>query len=306
MSFANFRPRLVVTHENPDLDAIGFVYSVWKRFGWGIPLEFKSPGKVELELLTDPSVIVGDVGLPDCCLGNNPDLNNFDHHYGCADRCATHLFNVKFPVLREDVTAYIDDVDWGRGREEAGVNLNTVIIGVRVVHAGDDRKVVEEGCEILKYVEERGLSPRDLSELGAVERFKIYVEAGLAELQRIQRELSGISIFTTRGGRIAGYVETSSDIFSLVGDAAFAGKPELDVIIIHNPSRGRYSIRSNTIREGWPRLVGELTEALSEAERERGAPPQQKWGGREDRIGSPKPRSQLTPSEVIEFVRSRL
>jgi len=53
---------LIITHSNPDLDAIGFVYSARKVFGSKVPVECRVPTRQELE---DPTVIVGDIGLPD-------------------------------------------------------------------------------------------------------------------------------------------------------------------------------------------------------------------------------------------------
>jgi len=57
-----------------------------------------------LQQLENPEVIVGDVGLkshPE--LGYNPALNNFDHHYGSAERSALYLFNQVYHTLSEEL-----------------------------------------------------------------------------------------------------------------------------------------------------------------------------------------------------------
>jgi len=94
-------PKLI-THKHPDLDAIGFVYSARKRFGQEVDFELvETPSLQQLE---NPEVIVGDVGLkshPE--LGYNPALNNFDHHYGSAERSALYLFNQVYHTLSEEL-----------------------------------------------------------------------------------------------------------------------------------------------------------------------------------------------------------
>lgn len=290
---------LIITHENPDLDALGFVYSARKKFGFHVPVECRRPSRGELE---NPEVVVGDVGLPDCLeLNYNPSLNNFDHHFGCAKNSATFLFNQEYNVLRRDIVSYIDDVDLGRRREEAEVNLNVAIAGVRAVHYGNDAEIVGEGCWVLKYIEDECIRPDRLPE-DLPEKLRAYVQAGLEELERIREELARMVQFRTGRGRSAGYVQTSSKIFSLVGDILLAGNPALDIVIVHNPSQKRYSIRSNTSKSNWVNLLEEgVIESLNEAER------QGRWGGREDRVGSPRPDgSSLSCREVLEILKGKL
>lgn len=297
---------LIVTHENPDLDAIGFVYSAKKKFDSNIQVECRRPSRMELK---DPKVIVGDVGLPDCAeLGYNPALNNFDHHFGCAKNSATFLFNQKYHVLREDIVSYIDDVDLGRRRDETKVNINVVMAGIRISYENDDVRIVNEGCDFLKYIEEENLKPNDLPE-NLPEKFQPYVQIGLNELRRIEGELIGMISFKTDTGRLIGYVQTSSKTFSLVGDIVLTNNPKLEVILIHNPGKKRYSIRSNTFKSEWVNLTNrvKLIELLNEAEWSKGLPHEQKWGGREDRIGSPKPSgSLLSPEEIVNILKRSL
>jgi nanoRNase/pAp phosphatase (c-di-AMP/oligoRNAs hydrolase) len=114
---------LIVTHANPDLDAIGFVYSARKVFGPEMPVKCRVPTRQELE---DPTVIVGDVGRPGCeDVGYSPVLNNFDHHYSYADHSATFLFNDKYQALRQNVVEYIDAVDLKGGKEGSEATLNS-------------------------------------------------------------------------------------------------------------------------------------------------------------------------------------
>lgn len=70
--FNQSRPLLLLTHPTPDLDAIGFVYAALKVWGAGTPVACRTPAEAEL---TDPAVVVGDIGRPGCeaiaCLLNN-------------------------------------------------------------------------------------------------------------------------------------------------------------------------------------------------------------------------------------------
>jgi hypothetical protein len=109
-------PSKFITHKNPDLDAIGFVYSARKKFGRH--LGFELIDAPSLQQLKNPEIIVGDVGLkshPE--LGHQPSLNNFDHHYGSAERSATYLFNQVYPVLAEKLVHYIDEVDTAKSHK---------------------------------------------------------------------------------------------------------------------------------------------------------------------------------------------
>jgi hypothetical protein len=39
---------LIITHSDPDIDAVGFVYSARKRFGQEVSVEYRSPCKEEM------------------------------------------------------------------------------------------------------------------------------------------------------------------------------------------------------------------------------------------------------------------
>jgi hypothetical protein len=291
---------LIITHSDPDLDAVGFVYSAKKRFGQEVPVEYRSPCKEEME---DPKVVVGDIGLPGHPeLGYRPELNNFDHHYGCAKNSATFLFNLKYPVLRKDIVDYIDSVDLGGKRDKGEINLKVIVAGIRVKHENADSKIGDEGCRVLRLLEEKGLRPDDLSgELPG--ELQDYARVGLEELRKIEAEVEKALILKTNKGRQLGYVQTSSNVFSRVRETLFTKNPELEIALIYNPSRKRYSIGSNTTRATWVNLL-RLKEVLNQTEWNKGLPQDQKWGGHEDRIGSPKPSgSLLSPEEVIKILK---
>ena len=97
-------PPKIITHKNPDLDAIGFVYSARKKFGYETTFDLvEAP---TLQHLENPEIIVGDVGLnshPE--LVYNPSLNNFDHHYSTAERSATYLLKLTPSYLSPDRAA---------------------------------------------------------------------------------------------------------------------------------------------------------------------------------------------------------
>lgn len=295
---------LIITHTNPDLDAIGFVYSARKVFGFNVPVRCGLPTRDQLE---DPTVIVGDVGLPGCeHIGYNPDLNNFDHHYSYADRSATFLLNQKFHALQQDIVEYIDAVDlWRPIREEPEANLKVAIAGIRMQHTGADRKILDEGGELLKWLEETGQKPGDLS--GSLpSKFKVYLQIGADVLRRIRKDNQAMQRCRTKKGRLVGYVQTAFPIFSIVKEDMFARG--IDIAVVHNPEKRRFSIASNILGNRGANLKKEgLVEALNQAEREKGSPYDQSWGGHEDRIGSPKPLgSLLSAEEVLEIIKDRL
>jgi hypothetical protein len=135
-----------------------------------------------------------------------------------------------------------------------------------------------------------------------------YARVGLEELRRIEAEVEKAIILKTNKGRQLGYVQTSSNVFSMVRETLFTKNPELEIALIYNPSRKRYSIGSNTARAAWVNLLkGGLKEVLNQAEWNRGLSRDQEWGGHEDRMGSPKPSgSLLHPEEVIKILKKGL
>jgi len=295
---------LIITHSNPDLDAVGFVYSARKVFGFNVLVKCGLPTEDQLE---DPTVIVGDVGLPGYeHLGYNPDLNNFDHHYSYAHRSATFLFNQKFQALREDIVEYIDAIDlWKPVREEPEANLKVAVAGIRVQFRGADKRILDEGGAFLRWLEEAGRRPGDLS--GTLpEKFQTYLRAGIAALRQIQENNRAMQRCKTGKGRSLGYVQTTFPIFSMVKEDMFARG--IDIAVVHNPEERRFSIASNLLGSKGANLKKEgLVEALNQAEREKGASPDQTWGGHEDRIGSPKPSgSLLSAEEILEIVKKAL
>ncbi|MBO3842948.1 MAG: hypothetical protein FGF48_11140, partial [Candidatus Brockarchaeota archaeon] len=182
-------------------------------------------------------------------LGYNPDLNNFDHHYGCAGNSATFLFNQKYNVLPKDIVSYIDAADLGKKRNEEKMNLNVAIMGIRIM-CDSDSKVVDEGCKVLEYLEKTYHKPSSLPER-LPDWLQIYTQVGMNEVQKVEKELGGIRLFVTGKGRQAGYMESSSKNFSRVGEMLFTTHPELEVAVVHNPAKKRFSIRSNIHKDSW-------------------------------------------------------
>jgi hypothetical protein len=289
---------LVLTHPASDLDAIGFVYSARKVFGGETPVACRTPTREEL---ADPAVIVGDIGLPGCeAIVYSPTLNNFDHHHSHADRSATVLFNQTYDALRPDIVAYIDAVDLVGGQEEAEGTLKAAAVGVRVRHAGDDLAVLTQGGRLLRWLEETATPPGDLS--GPLRPdIEDCLRSGQAELRRIRTELSGMQRATTSGGRTVGYLVSASPVVSIVKEELFA--LGLDIAIVHNPATHRYSVSAN-VRGAEPinlKRAG-LAEALNAEEWRRGTPPEQRWDGHEDRIGSPRPAGSLLVADEVRAI----
>jgi hypothetical protein len=297
------RATLILTHPTPDLDAIGFVYAARKVFGPEAPVQCWTPTRGELE---DPAVIVGDTGLPGCEeIGYSPDLNNFDHHYSYADHSATYLFHQKYGALRGNIVEYIDAVDITGGQKDATATLKVATTGVRVRHAGDDLAILARGGRLLQWLEETGTPPGDIS--GPVpDDIQDDLRCGQAELRRIQEELPAMQRSTANKGRSVGYLVSASPVVSIVKEEMFA--LGLDIAIVYSSTTRRYSIAAN-VRGATPiNLKREgLADALNAEEWRRGLPPEQRWDGHEDRIGSPRPSgSLLTGDEVLTIVKATL
>ncbi len=294
---------LILTHPTPDLDAIGFFYSARKVFGGATPVACRTPTREEL---ADPAIIVGDIGLPGCEeIGYSPLLNNFDHHYSHADRSASFLFNQRYGALRPDIVAYIDAVDLVGGPEEADATLKVATVGVRVRHAGDDLATLAHGGRLLHWLEDTGTPPDDLSGPLPAD-IEDYLRSGQAELRRIRTELAAMQRSTTSGGHTVGYLVSASPVVSIVKEELFA--LGLDIAIVYNPATRRYAIAAN-VRGASPINLkrGGLADELNAEEWRRGTPPEQRWDGHDDRIGSPRPAgSRLTGDEVLTIVRAAL
>mgnify|MGYP001033915123 CR=1 FL=1 len=294
---------LIITHKNPDLDAIGFVYSARKTFGFEVPVECRMPTREDLE---DPAVIVGDIGLLGCEeLGYSPDHNNFDHHYSYAERSAVFLFNGKFWALRDDVVEYIDAVDTRWLEEKAEFTLKVGVVGIRIRYRGDDHRILEEGGALLRWIEEAGQDPSDLRE-PFPPGIQPNLQSGRDEIRRIHQEIEGLKHLTTATGRSVGYVVTSSPVLSMVKEEIFASG--VDIAVAHDVEERRFSIACNLQRlKGMNLKEGGLIAALTAAERAKGLPPEQGWGGHPDRIGSPRRAgSFLSGEEVLQIVEAYL
>ncbi|MGQ9691847.1 MAG: hypothetical protein ACUVQY_11465 [Thermoproteota archaeon] len=294
---------LIITHPNPDLDAMGFVYSAQKVFGSTVPVVFRSPTEQDLK---DLQVIVGDVSAPQYReLGNRPDLNNFDHHYGCAEHSATFLFNQKFRVLRDDIVKYIDASDLrGKVEEECESCLKVIVAGIRLSFEGMDQRIVEEGGKLLEWLERTGEKPSCISKGLPVEHLE-HLSKGKDEILRIRKEVKAMEKHRTQKGRFLGYVRTRSPVFSMVREEAFSHN--VDLVLIHNTERRRYLIASNTLRTQFVNLMREgLIAALNWAEGETSGV-RQRWGGHEDRIGSPRPSgSSLSAEQVLKIIKESM
>ncbi len=300
----SYHPTLLLTHPTPDLDAIGFVYAARKVWGAGTPAACRAPTEAEL---ADPAVVVGDIGLPGCeAIGYSPALNNFDHHYSYAERSATWLFNRTYGALRDDIVAYVDAVDTTGLPEAAGAaTLKAATVGVRVRHNGDDPAILAAGGRLLQWLEETGQLPGDMT--CVPDDLQDYLTTGQAELRRIQEaELPTVQRITTRQGRAAGFLVSASPVVSIVKEEMFA--TGLEIAVVYSSTTNRYSIAAN-VRGASPINLkrGGLADALNAEERRRGAPPEQRWDGHDDRIGSPRPAgSLLDGDEVLTIVRAAL
>lgn len=294
---------LILTHPTPDLDAIGFVYSARKACGARTPVACRTPTRAELE---DPAVIVGDIGLPSCeAIGHSPGLNNYDHHFSHADRSATYLFNQTYDALRPDLVAYIDAVDLVGGQEEADATLKAATVGVRMRHAGDDLAILMQGGRLLRWLEETDTPPGDLSSPPPPD-IEDYLRSGQAELRRIRTELPAMQRATTGGGGTVGYLVSTSPVVSIVKEEIFA--LGLDIAIVYSSTTNRYSIAANVRGATLINLKrAGLADALNAEELRRGTPPEERWDGHDDRIGSPRPSgSRLIADEVLMIVRMML
>ena len=295
---------LILTHKNPDLDAIGFVYSARKVFGSTVPVDCRIPTREQLE---DPAVVVGDIGLPGCeNLGYSLAHNNFDHHYSHADRSATFLFNEAYRALRQDIVEYIDAVDICGGKEDSETTLKIATVGIRVRHYGTDLKILTQGGNLLEWLEAAGRSPDSMSGTmpGNVQG---YLRSGRAELRRIQKELAVMQCCMTIKGRSVGHLVTTSTVFSVVKEEMFA--LGLDIAVAYSSTKDCYSIASQ-VRGSKPAINLKqegLADALSAEEWSRGMASDRRWDGHEDRIGSPRPSGSLLSSgEVLRIVKAVL
>jgi hypothetical protein len=297
------KAKLIITHDDPDLDAIGFVYTAKKVFGPEIPVECRKPTRQELE---NPHVIVGDIGLPGSeDIGHNPTLNNFDHHFSSADRSATFLVNDHYHALRWDIVEYIDAVDIAGSVQETDISLKVIVVGIRVKHYKEDLIILKKGGQVLEWLEEEGQNPGDIT--GTIPNFvREYLDIGQEVLDRIQEELATMQIFTTIQGRSVGYLVTHSTVFSVVKEAMFA--EGLDIVVVYSPMKDRYSIASNVSQPDWADLIeAGLRDKLNTAEIAKGGSQKCDWGGHADRLGSPKStRSLLTVDEILNIIITTL
>lgn len=296
--------RLIITHSNPDLDAVGFVYSARKVFGSAVPVECREPTRTELE---DSAVIVGDTGLPGAEeIGYNPSLNNFDHHYSHAERSATQLFNDTYHAMRDEIVAYIDAVDTQWVTEMHPSTLKVAIAGVRVTYRGESLAVLADGCRLLQWVEESQQKPDALN--GPFpDDMAGHLQAGADEMSRIEAEMAGLEQSVTASGYHLGFVTSRSPVVSLVKEQMFA--QGLEIVVVHDPTRRRYAIASNQARlKGLDLRATGLSDALNVLEREHGLSAEAwGWGGHADRLGGPRPDgSRLCPDDVLAIVRAKL
>jgi len=296
--------RLIITHRDPDLDAVGFVYSARKVFGPEVPGECRLPMPEEMR---DPTAIVGDIGLPGYeDIGHSPVLNNFDHHYShVEDRSATWLFNREYDALRQDIVKYIDNVDIAGGNEDLETTLKVAMVGIRVQHYGADLEILVHGCRLLEWHERSGQVPGDMS--GTLPGdILAFLQLGQEELRQIREELATMRRCTTNRKRTVGSLVTRSPVFSVVKDEMFA--LGIDIAVVYSSTKDRYSIASNTRGSKQINLKQEgLANALSTEEWNRRLPSERRWGGHEDRIGSPRPSgSLLSGDEVLRIVKAIL
>lgn len=295
-------PSKIITHKNPDLDAIGFVHSAKKKFSYDTGLELVDAPT--LQHLENPEVIVGDVGLkshPE--LGYNPALNNFDHHYSTAEESATYLFNRSYPVLSQKLVDYIDEVDTAKSKGSERNSLKVVIAGIRVIHKEQDKKIIEEGCKVLDWIEGTDAEPYPLTSLPSY--VENYLQRGLQEIERIEKEIEGCEVYTSEKNRKIGYLISSCPVKSLVKEEMFARG--FDIAVLHYPAKRNFAIGCclQTARD--IDLETEIVPDLNSLERERGLPRGDDWGGHPDRIGSPKKTgSLLTKEEIMGIIQQSL
>ena len=227
----------IITHKNPDLDAIGFVYSARKKFGQDV--DFQLVDAPSLQQLENPEIIVGDVGLkshPE--LGHRPSLNNFDHHYGSAERSATYLFNQVHHTLSEKLVEYIDEVDTSKSQESERNALKVGIAGLRAIYQGEDRKVIEEGCKVLDWIGNTDANPRHLPPLPS--HMESHLQRGLQEIEQIEKEIETREVYVSEKHRKIGYFISSCPVKSLVKEEMFARG--IDIAILHDPSKQAFAI----------------------------------------------------------------
>ena len=294
---------LIVTHGNPDLDAIAFIYSARKAYGSTVPIECRSPTCDELG---DPTVIVGDVGLPGCeDIGYNPTLNNFHHHYSSAEQSATLLFNGTYHSLNDDIVKYVDTVDTQGLRETTEFTLKVAVVGIRVRYKGDDLRILMSGGDLLQWIEQTEQDPRNLQP-PIPPAVQSILQGGQTEMREIERELEGMEPTQTASGRSVGYVATRSPVFSVVKEEMFSRR--VDIAVVHDPAKRRFSIACDLqhMKEGSLKR-SPLIQALYNAECAQGLSRDQAWGGHRDRIGSPRPNgSLLSREEVLQQVMAHL
>jgi hypothetical protein len=288
----------IITHKNPDLDAIGFVYSARKKFGYDTTFELvEAP---TLHHLENPGVIVGDVGLkshPE--LGYKPALNNFDHHYSTAERSATYLFNHTYPVLYKELVNYIDEIDTAKTTKRARNSLKVVIAGIRVKHKSDDKGIIEEGCKVLDWLENTAADLYSLTSVPA--DIENYLRIGLQEMARIEKEVGGCVIYTSKKNRKIGYLISTCPVKSIVKEEMYANG--IDIAVLHYPSKRTFAIGCCLQKE--IDLKTEIATELNRLEQEKGQ--SEEWGGHPDRIGSPRETgSLLTKTEIIDVIQRSL
>jgi hypothetical protein len=291
----------IITHKNPDLDAVGFVYSARKKLEHEFSFELVEVPS--LQQLKDPEVIVGDVGLrshPE--LGYNPSLNNFDHHYGSAENSATYLFNQVHHSMSEKLVDYIDEVDTAKSRVGERNSLKVVIAGIRVIHKGRDNEIIEEGCEVLDWIENTDAEPHSLTYLPS--HIEKYLHRGLQEMERIEKEVEGCEVYTSEKNRKIGYLISTCPVKSLVKEEMFA--KGIDIAVVHYPSKRSFAIGCCLQTAKDVNLEDEIASELNRLEQGKGQS-KETWAGHPDRIGSPKEiGSLLTKAEIIDVIISCL
>jgi hypothetical protein len=229
---------------------------------------------------------------------------NFDHHDSTlvlAPACLQALALVANPSPAvQRLTEYVALLDEGRmapdGQPVAFPTLSALFSGMRLVEP-DAVAQFRAGLGILQRVVEEGIDP--FGTMPDLAEWRAYRERKRAELEALERDAAAVALFETRGGRLAGYLESGAigaigAIYHRAAVVAVAFNP------VFQPTREQPPRRKFTIAGRGQLRVDGLLDAL------RGLEPG--WGGPSHGtiIASPVEGSRLSPVQVIDVVRQGL
>jgi hypothetical protein len=248
--------------------------------------------------LADPGVL-----CIECGGSGQVGQNNFDHHDtdeplppACVQAYAVAPADRRGEAAAR-LVEYVAAVDVGNpdaSRAGRGVGLSDIFSGM-LLTTRDAREQLLRGLRIIEEVVQGRLDP--YGPLPDLPGWREYLEAKRRNVEEIEKALEHCLLFTTDGGRRAGFVQ--SDTVGVLGALYGLG---CDIAIAFSPNFRtgsgavipKYTVGGNGVR------VDVLLPHLNAVD--------PGWGGPSHGtvIGSPRLGSRLPPERVIEIVRTHL